>query len=317
VQTFSFDIHLLGLRDASQVGRKRFLHAMARLTGRGEEDFQRFLTRPTEALFRALDRDKTQVVVGVLEEAGVRLEIRPSTSPPIGSEMQTVATQTCPRCAFVNPADITDCQRCGLVFAKWERESVQRMQRDSRLEEALTKALVVREEWNQRAKSYLEKHPLPEDGAAPFASALLRDEVPFLRLNSDEGPLLMTSRRLLVLRDGAIGVIPYELVSDVDFGGGIVQRKAKVRMVLTFHSPLPGPEGPQKKLEWSLDKESGFAREVVMDWVFARNFMCGSCGARELQHRLEGSNLRFRCMRCATDHDVDLTEAVCMPILVE
>jgi hypothetical protein len=191
------------------------------------------------------------------------------------------------------------------------------MQRESRLEEALTKALVVREEWTQRAKTYLEKHALPAEASAPFAGALLRDEIPFQALGSDEGPLLLTSRRILFLRDGAVGTVPYELVSDADFGGGLVQRKGKVRMQLTFHSPLPGPAGPQKKLEWQLDKDSAFSRELVMDWVFARNFMCGSCGARELEHRLQGSTPRFRCMRCATDHEVDLTEAVAIPLLVE
>jgi hypothetical protein len=313
VRPFSFDIYLLGLRDASQVGRKRFLQAMVRVTGRGEEEFQPYFGTPTEALFRALDRDKAQVVVQVLEEAGVRVEIRPSSSPPIGGDLQTIATQKCPRCAFVCPADGTDCPRCGLVFSKWERESVQKMQRDSRLEEALTKAIVVREEWTQRAKTYLERRPLPAGAAVPFEKVLFRDEIPFQVLTSDEGPLLMTSRRLLSHRNGNVLSIPYELIADVDFGGSLIPKKNRVRLLLTFHSPLPTPDGPQRKLEWQLEKEAAFFKEVVMDWAFARNFLCGSCGARELEHRLERSTNRYRCMRCATDHEVDLNEAIGIP----
>jgi hypothetical protein len=201
------------------------------------------------------------------------------------------------------------------VFAKWERESIQRMQRESRLEEALSRAMVVREEWNERAKALLERRPLDPAASVPFEEVLLRDEIPFLALVSDEGPILLTSRRLLSHRDDDFAVIPYELVSDVDFGGGLVPRKNRVRMLLTFHSPLASAAGPLKKLEWWLDKDSAFSREIVMDWAFARSFLCGSCGARELEHRLEGTTNHFRCMRCATDHEVDLKEAVAIPIL--
>lgn len=314
MQVVSFDIYLLGLKDPSPTGRKRFVHAMARLTGRNTEELQNLLGRSSDALFRALDCDKARVVVDTLDEAGVRVEIRPSTSPPVGSEMGTVATRECPACGLVNPVESVDCSRCGLVFAKWERESVQRMQRESRLAEAVGRAMVVREEWNQRAKALLEKRPLDPTAAAPFEGALLRDEIPFLGLASDEGPLLMTSRRLLSHRDGGVMVIPYELVSDVDLGGGLVPRRNRVRMVLTFHSPFASTSGPLKRLEWWLDKESAFHREVVMDWCFARSFLCGSCGARELEHRLEGRTNHFRCMRCATDHEVELNEALAIPI---
>jgi len=311
----SFDIYLLGLKDPSPAGRKRFVHAMTTISGRDAEEVQSLLGRTSEALFRALDRDQARTVVDALDQAGALVEIRPSTSPPVGSEMGAVATRECPACGLVNPAESIDCSRCGLVFAKWERESVQRMQRESRLEEALSRAMVVREEWNQRAKSFLEKRPLDPGALAPFEGTLLRDEIPFLGLASDEGPILMTSRRLLSQRDGKVLVIPYELVLDVDVGGGLVSRKNRVRMVLNFHSPLTSAAGPLKKLDWRLDKESAFNREVVMDWCFARSFLCGSCGARELEHRLVGEVNHFRCMRCATDHEVDIKEAVAIPIL--
>ena len=314
MQVVSFDIYLLGLKDPSPTGRTRFVHAMARLTGRGTEELQSLLGHSSDALFLSLDRDKARMVVDTLEQAGVRVEIRPSTSPPIGSEMGTVATRECPACGFVSPVELVDCSRCGLVFAKWERESVQRMQRESRLEEALSRSMVIREEWNQRAKAFLEKRQLNAAASAPFEGALLRDEIPFLALASDEGPLLMTSRRLLSLRDGGVTVIPYELISDVDFGGGLVPRKNRVRMQFTLHSPLAAAAAPLRKLEWWLDKESAFDREVVMDWAFARNFLCGTCGARELEHRLQGQSNHYRCMRCATDHEIDLKEAMAVPI---
>ncbi len=312
---YSFDILLLGLRDPSEAGRKRFVNAMSRLTGNPEQEFADVASRPKEALFRALDRDKAQLVVSVLDQAGVRVEIRPSTAPPLGGDMQTVQVLTCPACGFVGPPDAVECSRCGLVFAKWERESVQRMQREARLEEALTRAMTVREEWVQRAKAQLEKHPLAAGATAPFEQVLLRDEVPFLALAAEEGPLLLTSRRVLFLRDGTVTSVPYELISDVDFGGGLMVKKGRVRFQLTFHSPLPLAKGPQRSLTWQLDKESAFHKEVVMDWAFARNFICGSCGARELEHRLQGTTSLFRCMRCATDHEVDRDEAVGMPVL--
>ena len=314
MQVVSFDIYFLGLKDPSSAGRTRFVHAMARLTGRDTEELKSLLGPSSEALFRALDRDRARLVVDALDEAGARVEIRPTSSPPVRNEMGTVATRECPACGFLSPVEDVECSRCGLVFAKWERESVQRMQREARLEEALAKAMVVREEWNQRAKNALERHPLDPAAAAPFEEALLRDEIPFLSLVSDEGPLLLTSRRLLSLRDGGLLTVPYELIADVDFGGGLVPRKNRVRMVLTFRSPLASASGPVKKLEWWLDKDSAFNREVVMDWAFARNFLCGGCGARELEHRFEGQSHHFRCMRCATDHEVDLREAVAIPI---
>jgi len=258
------------------------------------------------------------MALNVLDDAGVLIEIRPNDSAPSGGEQQMVATHSCPTCGFINPAEGQECQRCGLVFAKWERESVQRMQREQRLEEALTKALQVREEWTDRAKNYLENHPLPETATAPFSSALLQEEIPFLGLFSDEGDLLMTSRRLLYEREGGIGSIPYELISDVDVGGGLVQRKGRTRVQLTLSATLAQPGGEaDKTIAWWMDKESIFNKDVIMDWAFARNFICGSCGAHELDFRNEDAEVRFRCMHCATDHEIDLVEAIAIPIIHE
>ncbi len=71
------------------------------------------------------------------------------------------------------------------------------------------------------------------------------------------------------------------------------------------------------KMSWILDKESSFNKEVVMDWGYARNFICGSCGERDLDFRTDGTKVHCRCMHCATDHEVDLAECVAVPLLSE
>jgi len=313
----AFDILLLGLKDPSSSGRVRFLNAMERLSGRAADEHATSLSRTGEPLFRALDREQAQVVVRVLEEAGVRIEIRPTRERPVTDPDLEIHTVTCPRCGFIGNAGGEECPKCGLVFAKWEREKVQRMQTERRLEEALQKALQVRQEWVQRAKVFLETHPLPPDGLTPFSSILLKEEIPFLSLNADEGPMLLTSRRLLFVRDGTMGSIPYEMVADVDIGGGLVVRKDRLRVVLTFHGPMAIGEGHTKTLTFMLDKESSFFKDVLLDWCFARNFQCGSCGAGELDFRVERGKPRARCMRCATDHEIDLVESVAIPIVAE
>jgi formylmethanofuran dehydrogenase subunit E len=54
-----------------------------------------------------------------------------------------------------------------------------------------------------------------------------------------------------------------------------------------------------------------------MDWAFARNFICGSCGERDLEYRTEVATVKMRCMHCATDHEVDMREAVAVPLITE
>lgn len=312
----SFSIHLLDLKDPGDASRIRFTNAMERLTGRPSEEFRALLGKRHATLFEALDRSNAERVLEALDAAGARTEIRLSdTAPATTSAAPASTTVSCPSCGYVQPAGSVECQKCGLVFAKFEREQVQKMQADRRLEEALEKALQVREEWNQRAKHYLESHPLPEGATDEFAPRMFQDEIPFLRLTSAEGPLLLTSRRLLFTLDERRGTIPYEMVSDVDMGGGLVQKRGAVRFQLTFKGDLPMEGGAVKSLAWNLDKESSFYKDVVMDWCFARNFICGSCGARDLDYRLERDVSRARCMHCATDHEIDVTEAVAIPDL--
>jgi len=310
----AFDIFLLGLKDPSTEGLTRLVDTVARATGRPPDAVRSSLRRKGEPLFAGISHEKAMAVVDLLDTVGARVEIRPVASPL--SDGAPERGTECPRCGFEVPGDAAECPRCGLVFAKWEREQIRKMQRDRQLEEALTKALQTRQEWDQRAKVYLERHPFPEEATGPFAERMFQEEIPFQRLEADEGPILMTSRRMLVVRaEDGIYSIPYEMISDVDMGGGLVKRKDRVNMKFTFHGPIMVAGKPSNTINFSLDKESSFFKDVVMDWAFARNFICGACGARELDFRLDGSTPHCRCMRCATDHEVDLNEAVAIPIL--
>lgn len=361
----TFDIFFLGLKDPSADGRARFSATMQRLTGAPAHGVEAAMSQPAQPLFSSLERETALSVVDHLEQAGVRIEIRPNTgaqasqapqppaagpaqaAPPLPSPADQApppatpppapavpaapAAQampmpgapmampggpgfTCPACGHEQPAGLEDCQRCGLVFAKFEREKLEQERRDQRLDEALAKQAESRSEWTQRAKHFLESHPLDESKLSAFSRSVDNEEIPFLVLIADEGPLLMTSRRLLLQRDSKTLSIPYELINDVDLGGGFVQRKNRERFQLSFHSELPLATGPAKNLVWFLEKESAFFKDVVMDWVFARSFACGSCGAPDLDYRVEKGRLHTRCMHCATDHEIRLDQAVALPI---
>lgn len=313
VDMYSFDIMFIGLRNPGDSGRARCANAMARLTGRSVDEFAVMLPSFDTPIFSALERATAEVAASALGEAGALIEIRPTHTIARDSREQVIATDTCPTCGFVQPAGGNECSKCGLVFSKFEREQIQQMQQDRGLEEALTTAIKVREEWDHRAKQYLETHPILEDAVATFSGSVMPGEIPFLRLNSEEGPLLLTSRRLIARHKDETFSIPYEMVEDVTFGGGLVTSKKKTRLLLEFHSQLATAGGSAKSLTWQIDKESTFYKDVVMDWAFSRNFLCGACGARDLDFRLEGDAPHCRCMHCATDHTVDLREALAIP----
>ena len=318
----SYDIYVLGLQDPSKAGRHKFAGTMERLTGRIRDEFEASFPAPDLPMFRSLDSEKAQKTVDSLTSSGILVEIRPTDSPPTDSDAEgdESGTQNCPACNSVQPAISDECAKCGVVFKKYERELLLKMQKDHTLEQAMTKAMQVREEWLHRATQFLESKPLAKDAAKEFAAILMQEEVPFLRLNSAEGPLLMTSRRLISESSSNIFIsIPYEMVSEVDFGGGrITTKKSKSRLQLTFHAPLPiAPEEELPKIAWHLDKNSTFDKDVVFDWGYARNFICGSCGERELDYRTENNKVKCRCMHCATDHEIDLAECVAVPLISE
>lgn len=318
----SYDIYVLGLKDPSKAGRHKFAGAMERLTGRIRDEFEGTFPSAALPVFESLDAERAQKTVDSLGVSGILVEVRPTDKQPVDPDAaEDSGTQNCPACNSVQPGEAEECAKCGVVFKKYERELLVKMQKDHTLEQAMTKAMQVREEWLHRATQFLEKKPLPKDAAKEFAAIMQQDEVPFLRLNSAEGPLLMTSRRLISENPGnnTFISIPYEMVAEVDYGGGrLTTKKSKSRLQLTFHAPLPIPPGeaPQK-MSWHLDKDSTFDKDVVFDWGYARNFICGSCGERELDYRNENNKVRCRCMHCATDHEVDLAECVAVPLISE
>jgi len=310
----AFDIFILGLKESSTGALSQLVDHVSQLTGRKPEDLHAALRRSDQPLFAGISLDRARTVMDTLDRTGALVEIRPVMSPL--SDGASSQLTECPRCHFEVPGNTVECPKCGLVFAKWEREQIRKMQREQQLEEALTKSLQVRQEWDQRAKTYLEGHPFPEGAEEPFLKRMFQEEIPFQRLESEEGPILMTSRRMLALQAGGVILsIPYEMISDVDVGGGLVKKKDRINMKLSFHGPIVIEEKPATSVNFTLDKESSFYKDVVMDWAFARNFICGSCGARELDFRLDGTAPHCRCMRCATDHEIDLNEAVAIPIL--
>jgi hypothetical protein len=320
-EPLSYEIYVLGLLDPSPDGRARYVEAMEHLTGKPSANFEGAFPKASEPAFRGLERARAREVANVLGQGGVFIDVRPRHVAPddTGDDLMEEpdrSSRNCPACGLEHAPGAVECEQCGLVFAKHEREQILKMQREQALEEALTKALQVREEWLHRAKKYLEGRPFPADGSEGFDRILVREEVPFQRLVSEEGPILMTSRRMIAEKEEVFHSIPYEMVGDVDFGGGLVTKKGRVRMVLTFHSPLPLTTGEAvKSMTWQLDKESSFYKDVIMDWSFSRNFICGACGERDLQYRTEGNKVRMRCMHCATDHEIDLREAVAVPII--
>jgi len=320
-EVFSYDIYVLGLRNPSAAGRHRFANTMERLTGRPSDEFEGSFPAPNLPMFQAMDQETAQETADVLGETGVLIEIRPTDKPPQEQPKMAAATRECPACNQIQPATAEECVKCGVVFKKYEREQLLKMQKDHTLEQAMIKAMQVREEWLHRATQYLESHKLSKDASAAFAAELVPEEVPFCRLNSDEGPILLTSRRLLTRIDSSFESVPYEMISEVDFGGGkLTMKKAKNRLQIVFHTPLPLKSGaPAKNMTWYLDKESTFSKDVVIDWGYARNFICGACGERELEYRTEekedGYTVHCRCMYCATDHEVDLAECVAVPLI--
>jgi len=321
-EIFSYDIYVLGLNDPSAAGRSRFASLMGRLTGRSVEEYADHFPSPSIPMFQSLNTEKAQNIADTLGDEGVLIELRTSDHPPSLYEdfEDDVATKSCPSCDHVQSVLAEECERCGVVFQKYDRENILSMQREKALEEAMVRAMQVREEWLHRATQFLEQRPLKKEDAAEFATYLMQEEVPFLRLDSSEDPILLTSRRMIVSKDGEFESIPFEMISDVDYGrGGLVKiAKQKQRLQVSFHSPFPLSTGSTvKNMVFHLDKESSFFKDVVIDWGFARNFICGACGEREQQFRTEEKKVHMRCMHCATDHEIELTECVAVPLIGE
>jgi len=322
-EVYSYDIYVLGLKDPSSSGRYRFSSTMERLTGRPSDEFEESFPPSNIPIFQAMDPERAKKTVDELSNMGVLIEVRPTEKPSQEQLKVQAETQECPACSQIQPTTNDECLKCGIVFKKYEREQLVKMQKGHTLEQAMIKAMQVREEWLHRATQYLEQHKMEKDFSAAFGAELVQDEVPFLRLDSAEGPILLTSRRLLTRMGNVFESVPYEMIREVDYGGGAIKTsKSKFRLQIIFHTPIPLKSGElAKSIAWHLDKDSSFSKEVVFDWGYARNFICGSCGERELEYRTDevqgGHKMLCRCMHCATDHEIDFAECLAVPLISE
>jgi len=313
---YSYDIAFLGLKDPSSAGRSRMVHAMERLTGRSTADCQGVLSKVGLTIFDSLPVDQAKLIANALDDVGAVYEIRPKDDVARAvSEAPGGGMAECPSCGFVQQAGKDECPRCGVIFSKMEKDEIRKMQKDRTLEEAQQRAEQIRREWDDRAKQYIESRPVSEESTKIFAKYLTLEEIPFLFLESAEGPILMTSRQFLALVDGETLHLPYEMINDVDFGGGLVVKKGHTRIVLHFQSPIPFKEKNISSLTLQLTADSATNKEVILDWAFARSYMCGSCSARDLDYRNEKTQTRARCMHCATDHVIDLVTHRISPVI--
>lgn len=313
---YSFDIAFLGLRDASHIGRARMVNTMERLTGRSTAECQDLFLRTGLTIFDNLPADQAQLIFDALDDAGVICELRPKAEAARAvTESGRGMMTSCPSCGFVQPAGSEECSRCGVVFSKMERDEVRKMQNNTALEEALARAEQVRQEWDDRAKQFIQSHALAPNATEPFEKILTQEEIPFLLLTAVEGPILMTSRQVLAIVEGDVAYLPYEIIKDVDYGGGLVVKKGHTRLVLHFHTSVPFKGKNVKSLTWQLDEESATHKETILDWAFARSYICGSCGARDMDFRTEKGQTYGRCMHCATDHIIDLRHHRVTPLM--
>jgi len=313
---YSFDIAFLGLKDPSTAGRSRMVLAMERLTGRSTAECQEVLSKVGLTIFDALPVDQAQLIISALDDAGAVCEIRPKeeAARSVGETMGGGMTQ-CPSCGFVQQAGLEECSRCGVIFSKMEKDDLRKIQDDQTLEEAQQRAEQIRQEWDERAKQILESRPISEDAAKPFLDVLTQEEIPFLLLEAAEGSILMTSRQMLGITEGVVAFLPYEVIKDVDFGGGLVVKKNHTRLVLSFHMPIVFNGKNVNSLTWQLTADAATNKEAIMDWAFARSYLCGACGARDLDFRNEKGATHGRCMHCATDHAIDLKHHKITPLV--
>lgn len=313
---YSFDIAFLGLKDPSTAGRARMVLAMERLTGRSTAECQEVLSKVGFTIFDSLPDDQAKLIISALDEAGAVCEVRPKeeAARSVVESMDGGMTQ-CPSCGFVQQAGLDECSRCGVIFSKMEKDDLRKIRDDQALEEAQQRAEQIRQEWDERAKQILESRPVSDADVEAFRQVLTQEEIPFLRLEAAEGPLLMTSRQMLGLIEGAHIFLPYEVIKDVDFGGGLVVKKGHTRLLLHFHLPIPFSGKNVNSLTWQLTADAATNKEVIMDWAFARSYNCGSCGARDLDFRNDQGAPHGRCMHCATDHAIDLRHHSITPLV--
>lgn len=308
-----FDIVALAFGPGPDTARATF----EVLVERYSQDSQPIWGEKGQTLFRSIDGATAAEILKGLDPLGVRTEIRPAEDPvapvklsPPG-ELQGLQ---CPSCGIENPESSLECNACGVVFAKFEQRAVRQMMADAQLEQEINKAQKIQQEWDDRASSYRANQPLPADATAPFAGSLLKQEVPFLNLRTGSGPMLFTSKRILASSNDGVVSIPFEMIAGVDLGGGFTILGGTIRMVLTFKAPLILGKSRTTTLSRQIRKDESYDRETILHWVYSKNFICNGCGARDLSYRFENLSTKARCMRCASDHLIDLTQAIAKPI---
>ena len=157
-EVYSYDIYVLGLEDPTAGGRHRFASTMERLTGRSSDEFEEGFPPPNLPMFQAMDPERAAETAGILGDTGVLIEVRPTDKPPQEQPEIAAAIRECPSCNQIQPTINEECPKCGIVFKKYEREQLLKIQKDHTLEQAMIKAMQVREEWLHRATQHLEQH---------------------------------------------------------------------------------------------------------------------------------------------------------------
>jgi hypothetical protein len=316
VGAVTYDIVFLGLKDPSPSGRTQLIHMVEQMTGRAPEDCRAILSRVGESIFNTVPAEQARLIVTAFDEAGVLFELAPKTSIDADGvvDEDLAGIIACRSCGCVQQSSAQECVRCGVVFSKLDRLEVQDMQDNKALQEARARAEQIRREWDDRALQFLESNPLNEKTISPFEKALSQEEIPFLLLNAAEGQVLMTSRQMIGHLNGHFIYTPYEFIKDVDVGGGLVAKKGYTRLSVNLCAQIVVVDKSSDSITWQLDAESAAYKEVIMDWAYARSYMCGSCGAREFDFRNEGGRIHGRCMHCATDHVIDPRRHTISPI---
>ncbi len=77
-EDLSYNIHVLGLKDASKAGANDSWARMERLTGRPRDEFEEKFPSPQIPVFQSLALDRTKKILDSLDSSGILVEIRPS-----------------------------------------------------------------------------------------------------------------------------------------------------------------------------------------------------------------------------------------------
>jgi len=304
------------MADATPEGRAQLLGVLQQVSQRPASQFADCFDHPELPLLSCVPTQQAQAVFTALQGIGAHVELRraeDATSPTPSSEHTGFV---CPTCGFAQPLDSEECVKCGLLFTRWQREKLEQDQIERQLERSLDMALHQRKKHIDLARDLQSRFKVSEQALTLFGSYLASDEVVFASLWSREGMLLLTSRRLLFELEHGIASIPWEVVEDLDHSDMLVKKKGMLRIIFKFVCDLPLPGKPAKSIARTFEKEASWVKDTILDWVYARSFICASCHLEEATFRRKGEKVFMRCMHCATDHEVDMHEAIALPVAI-